>query len=126
MLIFSMIAAFLIAALSGMGVGGGGLFMIYLSLFTDTPQLLAQGTNLLFFLFSAGSSLTVHLQQRHIYFGAVGIMAAAGIAGSLLGTYAASFIDQGLLRRIFGIMLVISGILALRSKQKKEERVSHQ
>ena len=47
---------FLLAALSGMGVGGGGLFVIYLSLFTDTPQLVAQGMNLLFFLFFSQNS----------------------------------------------------------------------
>ena len=43
----------LIALLSGMGVGGGGLFAVYLSMFTDIPQLSVQGYNLLFFLFSA-------------------------------------------------------------------------
>ena len=46
-------AAFLLSALSGMGVGGGGLFVIYLAFATDMPQLSAQGANLLFFLCSA-------------------------------------------------------------------------
>lgn len=117
MLLISMLSAFLIAALSGMGVGGGGLFVIYLSLFTDTPQLIAQGMNLLFFLFSAGASITVHIQKRHIYFTAVGIMAGAGILGSLLGSYTAGLVNQGLLRKIFGVMLIISGILSLKKKE---------
>lgn len=122
MLIFSIVSAFLIAALSGMGVGGGGLFVIYLSLFTDTPQLLAQGMNLLFFLFSAGASVTVHLQKRKIYFTAVGIMAVSGILGSLLGAYAAELVSQSLLRKIFGVMLIISGILALKKRDKPTEQ----
>ena len=117
MLLVSMISAFLIAALSGMGVGGGGLFVIYLSLFTDTPQLIAQGMNLLFFLFSAGASVTVHLTQRRIYFAAVGIMAVSGIVGSLLGAYTAGLVNQELLRKIFGIMLIVSGILSLKKKE---------
>lgn len=117
MLLISMLSAFIIAALSGMGVGGGGLFVIYLSLFTDTPQLIAQGMNLLFFLFSAGASVTVHIKERHIYFVAVGIMAAAGIVGSLLGAYTAGLVNQSLLRKIFGIMLIISGILSLKKKE---------
>ena len=117
MLWFSIIAALLISALSGMGVGGGGLFMLYLTLFTDTPQLSAQGINLLFFLFSAGSSTLIHLQRRQILFGAVAIMAAAGIGGSLLGVALAGFLPQVLLRRIFGVMLVISGILALKQRE---------
>ena len=117
MLWISILSAFLIAVLSGMGVGGGGLFVIYLSLLTDTPQLIAQGMNLLFFLFSAGASVTVHLQKRQIYFAAVSIMAGAGILGSLLGAYTASFVNQALLRKIFGVMLVISGILALKKRE---------
>ena len=44
----------LIGLLSGaaasMGLGGGFIFLIYLSAFTDTPQDIAQGANLLFFL----------------------------------------------------------------------------
>lgn len=117
MLFVSMISAFLIAALSGMGVGGGGLFVIYLSLFTDTPQLIAQGMNLLFFLFSAGASVTVHLTQRRIYFAAVGMMAVSGIVGSLLGAYTAGLVNQELLRKIFGVMLIVSGILSLKKKE---------
>ena len=121
--IFSAIAAFLIAALSGMGVGGGGLFVIYLSLFTDTPQLLAQGANLLFFLFSAGASVTVHLQKRKIYFLLVGIMATVGILGALAGSTVAQLVNQALLRKLFGVLLVISGIFALRRKDRSPKQV---
>jgi uncharacterized membrane protein YfcA len=52
-MIFDVIVSFVLAALSGIGVGGGGLFVIFLAIFTDTPQLIAQGMNLLFFIFSA-------------------------------------------------------------------------
>lgn len=112
---------FLLAALSGMGVGGGGLFVIYLSLLTDTPQLVAQGMNLLFFLFSSGASMAVHLRKRKICYPAVGVMILFGIVGALLGTLASSHVPAHLLRQIFGCMLVVSGILALRQKEPKEE-----
>ena len=121
MLIVTVLIVFVIAVLSGMGVGGGGLFVIYLSLFTSTPQLLAQGINLLFFLFCAGASLTVHLHKRKIYFLAVAVMAGAGILGSLLGSAAAEHIDESILRKIFGTMLVIGGILTLRGKKQERE-----
>lgn len=116
---FTILIVFVIATLSGMGVGGGGLFVIYLSLFTATPQLMAQGINLLFFLLCAGSSLLFHLQKRKIYFVAVAIMASAGIVGSLLGSSVAAQIDEGILRKIFGVMLVISGILTLKRSSSK-------
>ena len=113
----SSIAALIISALSGMGVGGGGLFVIYLALLTDTPQLAAQGMNLLFFLFSAGAALIIHVQKRQILWWAVGLMIAVAIPGAMVGTFLAEYVSGGLLRKIFGGMLVTGGILALQ-KQK--------
>ncbi|MBQ8141520.1 MAG: sulfite exporter TauE/SafE family protein [Clostridia bacterium] len=113
-MIFTVIASFVIAVLSGMGVGGGGLFVVFLAMFTETPQLAAQGINLLFFLFSSGSAVCVHLSKRKIFGTAVLIMASFGIIGALAGTALSSIIKQTLLRKIFGVMLVISGILSLK------------
>lgn len=117
--IISFCVAFAVSVLSGLGVGGGGLFVIYLALFTDTPQITAQGLNLLFFLFSAGGSLTVHLRRRRIFGTAVGVMAAAGVAGAVVGSLLSGLIAQSLLRKIFGCMLVTSGILSLKTKKNK-------
>lgn len=122
MLISTMLITFLLAALSGMGVGGGGLFVIYLSLFTNTPQLTAQGMNLLFFLLSSGASVTVHLRSRTICYSAVAVMALFGIIGALVGTFLSAHLPQHLLRQIFGAMLVVSGILALLQKDSKEKK----
>ena len=120
-MIWQGIAAFLIAALSGMGVGGGGLFVIYLALVTDLPQLTVQGMNLLFFLFSAGASMIVHLTSRTIHWRAVGLMVLGGLAGAFLGTLLSAHIHQALLRKIFGGMLVVSGILSLQRGRKGEK-----
>ena len=109
-----MAVAFIIAVLSGLGVGGGGLFTVYLSVFTDTPQLTAQGLNLLFFLFSSGASVTVGLFKRRVALAAVGVMVVSGIVGVLLGALAANFLPEALLRKIFGVMLVAGGIMSFR------------
>ncbi len=114
MLILTLTCAFVISVLSGLGIGGGGLFVIYLTLFTDTPQLVAQGLNLLFFLFSAGASLPIHLMRRSILGSAVLIMTLAGILGSLTGSLLSSVTNEALLRKIFGAMLSVSGIFSLR------------
>lgn len=113
-MIFDVVVSFVIAALSGIGVGGGGLFVIFLALFTDTPQLVAQGMNLLFFLFSASSSLTVHLTHRKIYASLVAVLALSGAVGAIFGTLVCEKIDPNILRKIFGVMLVITGIFTLK------------
>ena len=107
------IISFLIAVLSGLGVGGGGLFVIYLSLFSATPQLAAQGLNLLFFMFSSSASVAVQINRRRICFAAATLMAIFGVLGAALGAYLTRFLPEEWLRRAFGIMLVSGGIIAL-------------
>lgn len=115
-MIFTVIASFFIALLSGMGVGGGGLFVVFLNIFTDTPQLTAQGINLLFFLFSSGSAVCIHLFRRTIYTSAILPMIIFGLLGAFSGSLLTSLVPQTLLRKIFGAMLVASGILSLKQK----------
>ncbi len=111
-------AALCIAGLSGMGVGSGGLFVIYLTLLRGAPQLAAQGWNLLFFLFSAGASLAVHLRRRELRWGLIAILAAAGLIGAYFGSALAPTIDPTLLRRLFGGMLIASGCVVLLRRTK--------
>ena len=115
-----LIASFIIALLSGLGVGGGGLFVVFLNLFTDLPQLKVQGINLLFFIFSATSAVLVHLMRRRIYYFAVLVMILFGIAGAIGGIFLARYVREDLLRKIFGVMLVISGMLTLGQKRKND------
>ena len=115
MALITFFAAFAISILTGLGVGSGGLMVIYLALFTDTPQLMAQGINLLFFIFSAGASLPFHLLRRKILTSPVMILAFFGIFGAILGSILSNAIDESLLRKIFGAMLAVSGILSLRN-----------
>ena len=116
------IASLIIALLSGMGIGSGGLLVIYLTLFEKIPQLTAQGINLLFFIFASASSLLLHITRRKLYTGAVLIMGTCGIMGSLLGSAAAANLPSHILGKIFGAMLVISGVLSLRQKARKSEQ----
>ena len=122
------IAAFAIALLSGMGVGSGGLLVIYLTLVEKVDQLTAQGINLLFFIFSAASSLLLHITRRRLYAGVILILSLCGIVGSLLGSTVAAKLPSPILSKIFGVMLTVSGILSLRKKsdKAKEEAGSKQ
>ena len=114
MAIVTALVALIISILSGLGVGSGGLMVIYLALFTDTPQLAAQGINLLFFICSAGASLPIHLLSRKIFGTAVITMSLFGALGAVAGSLLSGVIDETILRKIFGLLLIASGILALK------------
>lgn len=121
MQILNIVAAFIIAILSGMGIGSGGLFTIWLTAVAGTPQLAAQGLNLLFFLFSGGASMTVHLSRRKIYWGAVMILTVSGVVGTLAGSFVAGLLPVNAIRTIFGATLMVSGIASLLSNKKRKD-----
>ncbi len=120
-LILTVIAAFLSAILSGLGVGSAGIFVLYLTLIAGFPQTEAQGINLLFFLLSAGSALLLHIRERHIPRRLAIYLAICAIPGALLGTYLMRRLDADLVRRLFGGMLVLSGLPVLLGKRRAAE-----
>lgn len=109
----TIIVSFLISALMGMGIGGGGLFVIYLTLCLNFEQILAQGTNLIFFIISALFSLFIHLRKRKIRFLQVGALILFGSIGSIIFSRLANSIDPKIPRIALGILLISSGIYTI-------------
>ena len=113
MVILDFVAAVLLGALSGMGIGGGGLLVIYLTLVRSVDQISAQGLNLFFFIFASAAALFVHLTKRHIPFGILFFCSAFGMVAAYFGAAAANAVDPALVRKLFGGMLMIAGGIAL-------------
>ena len=102
-----------VALLSGLGVGSGGLLVVFLTEYRGVGQLFAQGINLLFFIFSSAAATAVNLRKRRIAYGTVLLMSLGGAVGAIVGAFAASLIDPAYLRIGFGIMLLVGGIPTL-------------
>ena len=124
MLWIDILATLLVATLSGMGLGSGGLMVIYLTLIRHVPQLPAQGFNLLFFLFASASSMIVHLLKRRIFWSAVLLLILSGIPAAYLGTRVALVLPEGLVAKLFGLFLVSVGLSSLfgRNRAKKHQK----
>ena len=117
-----LIAAFLSAILSGLGVGSAGIFVLYLTLIAGFPQPEAQALNLLFFLLSAGAALLLHIRERRIPLRVVLFLAACAVPGALIGSYLVRVLDPTLIRKLFGGMLVVTGLPVLLGKAKTPGR----
>ena len=102
-----------IAALMGMGVGGGGLLVIWLTLIENAGQLAAQGINLYFFIFASAASLPVHLIKRRLDYKTIFTVSSIGDAASVIGSYLATVSSEGLVRKVFAGLLIISGATVL-------------
>lgn len=122
-ILHAFIIPIVLAVLSGMGLGGGGLFVIYLKLFVGGEQLEMQAINLLFFIFAAGASLCFHLLRRKIYVSVVVLATVSGIVGSLIGSFVAGRIRSASLGTIFGLMLIVAGVYSFFGGTKKRGQV---
>ena len=88
-------AGLVCGVLSGFGIGGGSLLMVWMTAVLSMEQRAAQGVNLLYFLPCAACALIFHIKNKQIVWRAVWPAALAGsvcaVGGALLaqtGTYA--------------------------------------
>lgn len=108
--------------ITGFGIGGGTLLVIYLTMFGNTEQLAAQGINLLYVLPTAASALVSHIKNKLIKWKIVLWAGCAGSISAIGASIAAAHADMGFLRRIFGGFLIIVGVSEFFRKNKKGER----
>ncbi len=102
-----------VAVLSGMGVGSGGLLIVYLTLAAGMSQAPAQALNLFFFLFAASASTAVNIRRRNIAWGCVILLGLGGAVGAIAGSAIAAVAKPRVLRMLFGIMLTVTGARGL-------------
>ena len=83
----TVLAAFFSGLAGSLGLGGGGVLVLYLVLALGMPQLKAQGINLLFFIPCAALSSIVYSFKRLIDWKTVLLFAAGGLPGVLLARH---------------------------------------
>ncbi len=105
--------SFIIAIIVGLGIGGGGFFVIYLTLCLNYGQLIAQGTNLMFFLIGGISSLLVHIRRRKLFIPELIPIIAVSVPATILGASLANSVDQKISALVLSIFLTVSGIISL-------------
>ena len=109
MIILDIAAAFVIAILCGLG-SGGGIFVLYLTAVSGMKQITAQGVNLLFFLASAVGAFAVNRKNKLIDLKTFAVISLSGVPMAILGSLTASFIKNALLSKMYGGLLVLSGL----------------
>ena len=114
--------AFIIAILSGLGVGSGGLFLIWLTSVAGVDPISARGMNLLFFVFSASAALLINLKSKRVKPQELLLPCVPAILGALLGLSVGGMLNAVHLRKIFGVILVFSGARTFFKKKKFEKK----
>lgn len=117
--IFSVLAGFLTGVLSGFGIGGGTLLLLWLTLVSGMDQLQAGGVNLLYFVCCALPALWGHSKNGLVEKKAALWCILAGVPACIAAALLASRLDVTLLRRLFGLFLLMIGFRELFSKSGK-------
>lgn len=118
--LFAVLAGLVCGVLSGFGIGGGSLLMVWLTAVLSMEQRTAQGVNLLYFLPAAACSLIFHVKNKQIEWKAVIPAAIAGCLSAIPGAVLSGMVQTGLLRKLFGGFLVLVGISEVFFKGKKK------
>lgn len=91
-------------ALGAMGLGGGGVLLLWLAL-SGTEQLTAQGINLVFILPVGAVGLWLHRKNGLVAWRAALPMAVGGLLGLAAGVATAGYLPGKTLSRLFGVLI---------------------
>ena len=109
----SILAGFLSGLIGAMGFGGGGILIIYLVIFANTQQIVAQGINLIFFIPCAVTATIIYLIKKQIKLKTILPVIIGGITGVVFASYFLGFIKSEWLSTLFAVFLVIMGISSI-------------
>jgi hypothetical protein len=119
--IWNIIAGFFTGVTASMGLGGGFVLIIYLTVFAGVEQIKAGGINLLFFLPIALISMFIHTKNKLIEWKLILPICVAGAFGVMGGALLLEVIDEDWLRKLFAGLLVFVGVREVFHKKPKEE-----
>lgn len=107
---FCILVGIVMGFLTGLGIGGGSLLILWLTQVLSTPQQEAQGINLLFFLPAALVACLFNGRQRRLNWKIAVPAMVFGAMGAALAAWVAMGLEEGSLGKVFGFLLLAAGI----------------
>lgn len=115
----ALVVGFAAGALGAMGLGGGSVLILYLTLWGGMAQAQAQGINLAFFIPCAVTAVLLHLRKKQICVSLWGRAVPIGMLGALCGAQLVHALDPSVLRLLFAAFLSVFGTMELLHRKKK-------
>ncbi len=107
--------------LSGLGVGGGSLLLLWLTLVMGVEQDQARLMNLMFFLPCALVSTAFRWKEFRTNWKKTLPAVAGGILGAILGNLTAPLLDTELLKKALGVLFIMCGVREICYRLSKQK-----
>ena len=116
---FSIFIGTVLGILAGLGVGGGSLLVLWLTLVLQTSQQTAQGINLLFFLPPATISCILRYKKGILSIKKLLPAIIAGAVGAVVFSIIGNTINTEVLKKPFGLLLLYTGFREICYRPRK-------
>lgn len=110
---------FIAGIISGLGMGGGTILILLLTLFAGIEQHIAQATNVIFFIPTAIAAIFIFIKNKKINFKIGLSICLFGIIGAGIGAILSSKMEVNILRKFFGSFLIVIAIYQTYSLYKE-------
>ena len=117
--VFPLVIGCFLGFLSGLGTGGGSLLILWLTLALQMSPEEARIINLMFFLPSALIACIFRRKEGRLKLKKVLPAIIAGSIGATMGAMAGRWVDTSLLKKLFGGLLLLSGIREILYRPQK-------
>lgn len=116
---FILIIGCALGFLSGLGVGGGSLLMLWLTLVVNMEHSVARSINLLFFIPSAVIASFFRWKQGTLDVKKILPAIIAGCISAACFAMISRQVDIAIIKKLFGILLLLTGIRELLYRPQK-------
>lgn len=107
---FEVLAGGISGIVSALGMGGGTVLIVILSIFLGMEQHKAQATNIVFFIPTSITAIIMNIKNKTIKWDLAKIVCPFGIIGAIIGAIISINLDTHTLKRAYGIFLSLIAI----------------
>lgn len=116
----ALVVSVILGFLAGLGVGGGSLLVMWLTLIVGIDHPQARIINLMFFIPAAIISSLFRWKQGSLDFKKVIPAIIAGCLAAAAFSWLARYLELDILKKIFGGLLLFAGLREILYKPKKQ------
>lgn len=115
----AVLAGLLLGYLAGLGIGGGSLLILWLTLALNMEHGTARAINLMFFITGAGAVSVFRWKKGQLNLKKILPAIAAGCVAAGIFSWIRNYVDVSAIRKLFGVLLLFTGVRELLYRPRK-------